>query len=234
MGVHDGHRQRLKEQFLNCGVGSFKPHQLLELLLFYAIPRRDTNEIAHRLLDQFGSLQGVFRAGAEELCGVEGMGLGAAALIRLVGDISIITQQSETPDTVFKSAEDVGAFFLDLLRGQKNELAYVACLDAKCKLLTCRCVSKGTVGNVSVSPRQVVEQAMYAGARSVVIAHNHPGGVAIPSKGDIYATGRIWKALNVLDIPLIDHIIVADNGYTSMVKSGIFTRYQNDSHGIYG
>lgn len=233
MGVHDGHRQRLREQFLTCGVSSFQPHQLLELLLFYAIPRRDTNELAHRLLERFGSLRGVFRAGAEELRAVEGMGEGAAALIRLVGDISLFTQRSETQETIFTD-ESIGPYFIDLLRGQKTELAYVACLDAKCKLLTCRCVSKGTVGSVSVEPRQVVEQALYAGARSVIIAHNHPGGVAVPSSGDIFATGRIWKALNVLGIPLLDHIIVADDDYVSMAKNGVFSRYENDLSGIYG
>lgn len=220
MGLHDGHRQRCKQRFLRTGAEGFDDHQLLELLLFYAIPRCDTNETAHRLLKRFGSLQGVLYAAPEELSAVEGIGKSAAVLLRLTGDLSLRARKAALPEKLLNSPGRAGAYFAELLLGQKRELLYEACLDGKGKLLSCRCITKGTVTSSPLQIRQVVENALYSGADSVLLAHNHPSGVALPSADDVQTTQRIAQALHAVDIVLIDHIVVAEGDYISMVQSG--------------
>lgn len=220
MGLHDGHRQRCKQRFLRTGAEGFDDHQLLELLLFYAIPRCDTNETAHRLLKRFGSLQGVLYADPGELAAVEGIGESAAVLLRLTGDLSLRARKAALPEKLLNSPDRAGAYFAELLLGQKRELLYEACLDGKGKLLSCRCITKGTVTSSPLQVRQVVENALYSGADSVLLAHNHPSGVALPSADDVQTTQRIAQALHAVDIVLIDHIVVAEGDYISMVQSG--------------
>lgn len=221
MGLHDGHRQRSKRRYLAVGAQGLEDHQLLELLLFYAIPRQDTNETAHRLLKRFGSLQSVLNAAPEELTGVDGVGENAAVLLRLAGDIALRARCSTLPQKVLNSTDRTGAYFMELLAGQRQELLYQVCLDAKGKLLTCRCISKGSVAASPVSVRQVVENALYAGASSIILAHNHPSGVALPSQQDVLVTRQLQEALAPLQIRLADHIVVADGDYVSMAESGL-------------
>ncbi len=178
MGLHDGHRQRSKRRYLALGAEGMEDHQLLELLLFYAIPRQDTNETAHRLIQRFGSLQGVL----QELTSVEGVGENAAVLVRLVGDMALRARCSSLPQKVLNSPDRTGAYFMELLAGEKKEMLYQVCLDAKGKLLTCRCISKGSVAASPVSVRQVVENALYAGASSIILAHNPAAWLCPPSR----------------------------------------------------
>ena len=221
MGLHDGHRQRSKRRYLALGAEGMGDHQLLELLLFYAIPRQDTNETAHRLIQRFGSLQGVLHAAPEELTSVEGVGENAAVLVRLVGDMALRARCSSLPQKVLNSPDRTGAYFMELLAGEKKEMLYQVCLDAKGKLLTCRCISKGSVAASPVSVRQVVENALLSGAAGVVLGHNHPSGVALPSAEDRAATLQVRDALATMDIRLLDHIIVADGDFVSMEASGL-------------
>ena len=223
MGLHDGHRQRSKRRYLALGAEGMEDHQLLELL-FYAIPRQDTNETAHRLIQRFGSLQGVLHAAPEELTSVEGVGENAAVLVRLVGDMALRARCSSLPQKVLNSPDRTGAYFMELLAGEKKEMLYQVCLDAKGKLLTCRCISKGSVAASPVSVRQVVENALYAGASSIILAHNHPSGVALPSQQDLLVTRQIQEALSPLNIRLADHVVVADSDYVSMAESGLLAR----------
>ena len=214
MGLHDGHRQRSKRRYLALGAEGMEDHQLLELLLFYAIPRQDTNETAHRLIQRFGSLQGVLHAAPEELTSVEGVGENAAVLVRLVGDMALRARCSSLPQKVLNSPDRTGAYFMELLAGEKKEMLYQVCLDAKGKLLTCRCISKGSVAASPVSVRQVVENALYAGASSM----------ALPSQQDLLVTRQIQEALSPLNIRLADHVVVADSDYVSMAESGLLAR----------
>ena len=224
MGLHDGHRQRSKRRYMELGAQGLEDHQLLELLLFYAIPRQDTNETAHRLLKRFGSLQNVLSAVPEELASVEGVGQNAAVLLHLTGDVALRARCSALPQKILNSPDRTGAYFMELLAGQKQELLYQVCLDTKGKLLTCRCISKGSVAASPVSVRQVVENALYAGASGVILAHNHPSGVALPSQQDVLVTRQIQEALTPLGIRLADHIVVADSDYVSMAESGLLAR----------
>ena len=224
MGLHDGHRQRVKRRFLAVGAEGMDDHQLLELLLFYAVPRQDTNETAHRLLKHFGSLQNVLHAAPEELTAVEGVGENAAVLLRLTGDIALRARCASLPQKVLNSPDRTGAYFMELLAGEKKELLYQVCLDAKSKLLTCRCISRGSVAASPVQVRQVVENALYAGASAIILAHNHPSGVALPSQQDVLVTRQIQEALAPLNIRLADHIVVADSDYVSMAESGLLQK----------
>ena len=211
MGLHDGHRQRKRQQFLSHGPESMADHELLELALFYAIPRRDTNETAHRLLDQFGSLDRVLSAPEQELEKVEGVGQGAAVLLRLMGSIGDRARRPGREEKIVASVDQAGAYFLRLLDGQRTEQLYQLCVDGKGKVLSCRVLSQGQADMTVLSLRQAVENALLSGA----------SGVALPSRADVQATVQVRDALKRLDIRLIDHIIVADGDYVSMASSGL-------------
>ena len=204
MGLHDGHRQRKRQQFLSHGPQSMADHELLELALFYAIPRRDTNETAHRLLEQ-----------------VEGVGQNAAELLRLIGAMGDRARRPGREEKIVASVDQAGAYFLRLLDGQRTEQLYQLCVDAKGKVLSCRMLSQGQADMTVLSLRQVVENALLSGASGVFLGHNHPSGVALPSPADMEATTQVRDALKRLDIRLIDHIIVADGDYVSMASSGL-------------
>ena len=207
-GVHDGHRARMKKKLLENGEQSFADHELLEVLLYYAIPRRDTNELAHRLMEQFGSLQGVLSASPQELACVQGMGEHAALLVKLVTMLRRRAAQ-DTKEKILNSVDKCGEYFTALLGGSRKEM------------LSSRCLAEGDVSMAAVSVRQVVEYALRAGAVGVVLAHNHPSGVALPSREDISTTRYIRDALRTMNIQLVDHIVVADEDYVSMAASGM-------------
>ena len=152
---------------------------------------------------------------------MEGIGESAAVLLRLTGDLSLRARKAALPEKLLNSPGRAGAYFAELLLGQKRELLYEACLDGKGKLLSCRCITKGTVTSSPLQVRQVVENALYSGADSVLLAHNHPSGVALPSQADVVVTRQVREALAPLGIVLRDHIIVADRDYVSMAESGL-------------
>lgn len=222
MAVHDGHRQRKKEQFRMHGLDAFADHEVLELLLYYAIPRRDTNPVAHRLMERFGSLDGVFSATVEELEEVEGMGKNAATLLALWMPLyRRVRTKPKAKETVLNSTEQAGQYFMDLFFGMRREELYEACLDAKGKLLACCRIAEGGVDAVNISTRRLVENALKCGASAVILAHNHPSGIALPSPDDNTTTLALWDALRAVGIPLIDHIIVADEDYVSLHDNGL-------------
>lgn len=219
-GIHEGHRARMKKKLLENGERSLADHELLEVLLYYAIPRRDTNELAHRLLKQFGSLRGVLSAPVQELACVSGVGQQAALLMGMVQMLCRRAAQREK-EQILNSVDACGAYFTELLGSSRREMLWQVCLDGKGKVLSSRCLAEGDVSMAAVSVRQVVEYALRAGAVGVVLAHNHPSGVALPSQADVQATVQVRDALKRLDIQLIDHIIVADGDFVSMASSGL-------------
>ena len=221
MSIHDGHRQRLKNRFLNEGLDNFEEVQVLELLLFYCIPRQDTNPIAHALLDRFGSLSQVLDAQPEELKKIPGISDATATFLPLVtaaGRYYLVNRTASfSPLT---SVEKCGEYLLPRFHGRRNETVFVLCLDAKCKVICCKEVGEGSVNSAAVPIRKIVEIALNSNATSVVIAHNHPSGLALPSPEDEHTTAKVAKALAAVDIELADHIIVADDDYVSLAQSG--------------
>ena len=226
MGVHDGHRQRLKSRFLTQGLTGFEDHNILELLLFYSIPRSDTNEIAHHLLAEFKTLSGVFDAPVEELCKIKGVSTHTATLIKLIPEMMSVYHTDKTKDTkIVTSTSEAGRFFIPRFYGKKNEEVHVLLLDDKKKVIRCDKLFEGTVNSTPITVKKVVAAAVNSNATGVVLAHNHPGGVALPSQRDIRATEKIYKALKLINVELCDHIIIADDDFVSLADSGEFAHF---------
>lgn len=221
MGVHDGHRDRMRKRFFTNGLSGFADHEALELLLYYAIPRGDVNPLAHALMDRFGSLSGVLSAPMELLTQVDGVGERTAALLHLVLQI---TQKARLADLeqelALNTRERVGAYLLELFSRERNEAVYQICLDGKGKLLACRRLGEGSASAVNLDIRKVVQNAIVYAASSVILAHNHPSGVALPSQEDHAATLRVKAALEAIDVRLEDHIVVVDHDFISFSQSG--------------
>lgn len=223
MSIHAGHRQRLKERFLKDGLDNFEEHQVLELLLFYGIPQRDTNEIAHELIQKFGSLSKVLEATPEELAEVKYVGDNVTTLFKLITAVARYYQVScAMREVILSTIEACGRYLVPFFYQRPNETVFLLCLDAKCKVLSCEKVGEGGVNSAGIPIRKIVEMALKANATSVILAHNHPSGLAIPSGEDIQTTRRVAMALDAVEIVLADHIIVADNDWISMVQSGLY------------
>ncbi len=220
---HEGHRGRLKERFRKDGLDSFEPHNVLELLLFYANPRSDTNVIAHRLMERFGSLDAVFDAPFGELCAVKGVGENAATLIMMVPQLTrrYVTEKAEVRNAT-AGPDDVGEYVLPRFLGLAEERLMLVSLNNMGKITACCTVAEGSIDSVSVSVRKIVETALRYRANKAVLAHNHPNGFAVPSEDDVAMTMNIRKALSTVGIELVDHLIVAHDDYVSMRDSGIF------------
>ena len=221
MSIHDGHRQRLKERFRTEGLDNFSDIQVLELLLFYCIPRKDTNPIAHALLDRFGSLSQVLDAPIAELAKVPGMGENAATFLSLTTAVGRYYQVDRAMNVdILTSVEKCGQYLVPFFYGRRNETVFLLCLDAKCKVLCCNEIGEGSVNSAGVPIRRIVEAALGVNATTVILAHNHPSGIALPSGEDVQTTQRVAAALSTVDIVLADHIIVADDDFVSMAQSG--------------
>ena len=221
--IHAGHRERLKNRYLKEGLDHFEEVNVLELLLFYCIPKKDTNPLAHRLLEKFGSIKNVFEADYKDLKTVDGMGDHSALFVALMKDISryyAVKCAETTP--MLKTLNDCGNYLKKFFLGRKCENVFLLCLDAKGAVINCCKICQGDLNSANVSVRRVVEIALQEKAVSVILAHNHPGGLSIPSSEDLTTTLRIAQALKLVDVPLADHIIVSDKDFASMVQFGMY------------
>ncbi|MCL1829133.1 MAG: hypothetical protein FWG32_06520 [Oscillospiraceae bacterium] len=225
MGDHDGHRERMKDRFAEHGLDNFSEHNVLELLLFYAIPRKDVNLPAHNLIERFGSLAGVFEAQVSELEKTPGLGRNAAVLLKLIPQINRRYFMSKGASVnIIDSSAAAGEFFIPLFMYEKDEAVYAACFDSKFKLTGYKRISEGTVNAADINIRKIVEFALEKNAVSVILAHNHTSGGLTPSAPDERATAQIKKALEFVGITLADHIIVAGENYVSMSDIGLINK----------
>lgn len=221
MGIHDGHRDKMRRRFLSGGLEPFADHEALELLLYYAIPRRDTNPIAHALMERYGSLSAVLSAPPEDLEKVEGIGRSAAVLIKLVPRLYQKARLADAAqETVLNSSERAGAYLIERFSGEAHEVVYLLCLDRKGKLLSCKRMGEGGIASAGLDIRKLLETALLTSASAVILSHNHPSGVALPSADDFTATERAKTALESIGVQLADHIVVADGDFVSMADSG--------------
>jgi DNA repair protein RadC len=220
--LHQGHRQRLKDRFLNEGLDGFEDHQILELLLFFAIPYKDTNELAHSLLKRYGSLSAVFEADAHDLMTVPGIGPNSAVLLSLIPHLSRIYFKDKWGDKPqLNTSTKAGEYTIALLAGRMYEVFYVICLDAQNRVNHAALVHEGTIDQAPIYPRLIVETALRHKSNSVILAHNHPGGSLNPSTADIEATKVIKNALGAISINVVDHVIVAGDRYFSFADAGL-------------
>lgn len=218
--VHSGHRERMKARFLKNGIDGFSPHEVLELLLYYAIPLKDTNPTGHALLKKFGSVAGVFNAPLEELMQVEGVGKSAATLLKLIPELSRVYQQSlnQNRDRIF-SYEEAGKFLLSKFIGRSNEAVVLMLLDSKSRMLYCDVVNEGTAVTANIYVKKIVRLAVQYNAVYAILSHNHPSGNCMPSRQDLDTTHWIYDALQTVEVQLTDHIIVSENDFFSIANS---------------
>lgn len=221
MAIHDAHRARMRQQLKTSGMDSLSDVQVLEVLLYYAIPRSDTNPIAHALLERFGSLDAVLEAPQAELQKIDGVGENAAQLIALIPQLErrhLLSRARQ--QTILDTTAKCGRYLVPFFHGEQEEVVYLLCLDAKCKVIDCIPVHRGGVNVVGISIRNIVKAALGCNATSVVLAHNHPAGLAYPSFEDRQTTKILKQALDAVSVVLVDHIIVADDDFVSLRDDG--------------
>lgn len=219
--LHSGHRKRMKEKYRKNGLKDFHDHEALELLLYYCYPRCDTNEVAHKMLIEFGSLHNLLEANIEVIMAKLGCTENVAILLNLVPQLASKYLTSRWGKRLYLNNEKVAAeYVLGLFVGETIENFYVLSLDSQYKLINTTFIGKGTVDEIATYPREVVRVAINNNAANIIISHNHPGGTMRPSTGDNEATTRIAEALATVGVKTIDHIIAAGDGYFSYAARG--------------
>lgn len=224
---HKEHRDRVRKEFLSRGFDQDTPkHKILEMLLFYCIPRKDTNILAHKLLDRFGSFSAIFEADTDELMEIEGIGENAAAFLKLMLPVirTYATEKRRKPNKV-KSMDEIGDMLMGKYIGLKNEVFSITSFNNKGEVCGFDFLSSGDIASVGITSRMVVETALKRNAVGLVLCHNHPGGVATPSVADLNVTRMINDVLKQININFIDHIIVCDDDYVSLRLSENYTMY---------
>ena len=223
MNEHQGHRDRMRKRFLENGLNGFQSHEMLELLLFYAIPRADTNAISHALIDKFGSLSGVFEASVSDLKAVKGVGENAAVFLSMIPKIAREYQDDKNKaGIVLVESREIAKFVLPKFIGKNNEQVLIICMDKKGKVLSSTFLSEGGLDFVNLNIREIASLAIAVSASMIIIAHNHTQGFALPSPSDYHVTKKVADALKPLAIEVYDHIVVARDDCVSMRDSGFF------------
>ncbi|MBE6624003.1 MAG: DNA repair protein RadC [Ruminococcaceae bacterium] len=216
---HEGHRQRLKNRFLASSLDSFEPHNILELLLFYSVPRQDTNELAHSLIDRFGSLKGVFDADFKELIKVKGIKENSATLIKLIPQIARTYMLNEDlSGKVLDTVDAVGEYLVNLYIGATKEIIYILLFDANFKLLNTVKLIEGNINSSIIDPRKIFEEVARVNASMFVLAHNHPNGFAVPSMEDIETTTMLSSAFDMFSVDLLEHFVVAGDKFFPIIR----------------
>lgn len=215
--IHRNHRQKVREKYYAGGFKGMAPHNILEMLLFFGIPYKDTNPIAHELIDRFGSLSAVFEASRTDLMQIKGMTENAACLITMM----LPLYQTYSRELVkrrpnFKDIKELAEFLRSLyLDSNYIERVFILCFDANNTLITYRMIGEGDVSSSSFDMRKLASIVLETNAASVVLSHNHPHGISAPSYQDGEATAAIAALLNTLKVKFTDHIIVTDKDYFS-------------------
>lgn len=219
--LHEGHRQRVKSRYLAEGLDSFEDHQILEMLLFFCIPMKDTNELAHKMLLEFGSLPGLFEADPKDICKRCGVSENTAILVSLMPSLARRYFKGKWGDKpVLNSSSKAGEYAVSLFTGRTYEAFFVICLDSQNRVNYAAMVHEGTINEAPVYPRVIVETALRHQANSIILAHNHPGGSMQPSGADIEITKKITAAIEAISIKVVDHIIIAGDKYLSFAEKG--------------
>lgn len=215
---HKDHRSRLKTRFINEGLNNFPDHNILELLLFYSIPRMDTNELAHQLIEKFGSLASVFDADYSELVNTDGVGENTAILLKLIPSLArAYLMDKETRYPNFSDLHKLGSYLVNYFIGYTNEILVAVFLNNNVEMIDMVVISEGIVNKTSASPRKVIEAALRRNASFIVLAHNHPDGDSRPSEEDLALTKTFSDICKTMEVPLVEHIVVGGNNYTGII-----------------
>ncbi|GHU53334.1 UPF0758 protein [Clostridia bacterium] len=218
--IHANHRQRMRKRYLeNGGFSGFNDHQILEFLLFFSVPRRDTNELAHRMIAEFGTIGNLISANPRDIVKRCGVGDASAILVSMIPELARLNSKwlfGDKPS--LETSNKLGAFALSLLKGFTNERFYCICLDSKRRLITQQMISEGGITQADVCMRDIADCAMRFNATSIVLSHNHPSTDLLPSSADIATTFAIKSTMSDLNIAVIDHIIVGGEHYYSFAE----------------
>ena len=227
--MHEGHRERIRKKFMLHGLDNFEDHEILELMLFYAVPRKDTNKIAHRLINTFGSIPAIFDAPINLLKEVEGVGESVAVFIKLMPELTRVYSERKfsAPSHSLELKCLCDKLCLKFI-GRTEEAVAIMLFDAKGKVIYDGIVNKGTVNAVEMYSRKIIELVVLYNACSLILAHNHPSGVAVPSQADINSTKHLSRVLHNMRVTLLDHIVVADDDYISMRDCGFDDIFNTD------
>ena len=222
--VHAGHRERVRENVLKNGFEQLEDHKLLELLLFYSIPREDTNELAHRLLNEFHSLSGVIKASPKQLQKVIGVGDNTAVLLSSMGELCVrVLKEGNIKKTPYLNYEDLLNLIKSHYISESKERFLLVCLDSGFRLKLVEFISEGDSVSVDFDIKKLISKVLECDASVVVIAHNHPNGNSTPSGSDVDVTASISVMLRKMNISLFDHIIIGEDNHYSMRKQPEFS-----------
>ena len=221
MAIHDGHRDRIREKLLKAGIDGLQPHEVLEYLLFGFIPRKDTNAIAHELINAFGSFSGVLNTDIDRLMAVKGMTRNAAIFLNTLPKILTIYSDDSNKTRQPISGRGVARTFMKTqVYGLGYEVIVIVALDGRDNLIRLERISKGTGKSVEIPIRDIMDFAIRTNASGIIIAHNHPSGNINPSASDISHTVEISRMLQNMNVKLQDHFIFSDNKYYSFEENG--------------
>lgn len=222
--LHKGHRARVKKRYITSGLDSFEDYQVLEMLLFYCYPQKDTHEIAHKMINAFGSLHNLFEASPIDIMNQCKVTENVAVLVSLTPELAKRYSKGRwSKKEILDNSKLVGEYAISLFIGKKYECFFVICLDTQHQLLGAVMAQEGSIDSAPVYPRNIVEIALKYNAASIALAHNHPSGSLKPSRADIEATKSIVKALESIDIDIVDHIVVGGEKYFSFSEKGLLT-----------
>lgn len=216
---HSGHRSRMKKKLLDKGLDVFEPHEVLEILLYYAVPQRNTNDIAKNLIDRYGSISAVFEASLDSLK-ENGLTEHQAILLKLIPDVTrlYMLDKYESPDKVIDFL-NISEYIADRFVGyEQQEHVLLVLADKKGREVYSGMIAQGDFDNASVSLRQIISLAINYSASSAILAHNHPSGIARPSREDIISTRSFKEALSLVGVSLIDHYIVSGHDCVSLAE----------------
>ena len=217
--IHEGHRQKVRDRYYKGGLDCMPDHNVLEMLLFFGVPYKDTNEIAHRLIEKFGSFSGVLKADRADLKNVKGMTDNAACLISMLLPVfKRYTDNLMQEKPTLETTEDIVKFITPRFIDATNEKVYLICFDSNHALISVRFIDEGDVASANINLRAVASAVIETKAASAVLVHNHPNAIALPSQADINATKQVYEFLSMLRVRLLDHIIISQTGHCSMVS----------------
>ena len=225
VNIHKDHRKKVKDRFFECGFTGMPDHNILEAILFLGIPQKDTNPIAHELIDTFGSFSGVLEAKKSDLLKIKGMTESAAFAIMSYLPVNrryIESLQKKKP--VFETDDQLVDFLRPMFFEKSTiERVFVLCFDSKNRLIACRNICDGDISSALFDVRELTRVVLEVNAQRIIVAHSHPHGVALPSREDIATTKLIYEMMKFIKVHLDDHFIVTDTGYMSMAKSRHYT-----------
>lgn len=227
INIHKGHRQKVKDRYFETGLDGMPDHNILEFLLFFGIPQRDTNAMAHELIERFGSFSGVLEAKKADLMDVKGMTENAACLLTLFLPVyKRYTEDLHKKRPVMTNRRDYIKYLKNLyLDSPNNERVYILCFDSNNKLIACRKISEGDFSATLFDVRKITSAVLEVNAKKVILSHNHPSGQTEPSRDDCLVTKNLRDLLTLLKVKFVDHVIITDMSYFSMSGSVTYAHY---------